>query len=187
MPGLSYSLEALKVRSSLNNLELHCLGCWALSHVSGHFQSNSASFTQTFFEIHTLNLRCVHPPQCIVGDTDPASMLVGGRGKKKKKPKAVLKRRRLNQDCPETQANMCMELISYAEHTLKPFNCFQLPSTLWFPVTALYSALHIKMLLWLFKISSRSLSGGLSLHAIIPPSGSIRLKWHSRMHLSPVR
>lgn len=31
MPGLSYSLEALKVRSSLNNLELHCLGCWALS------------------------------------------------------------------------------------------------------------------------------------------------------------
>lgn len=148
MPGLSCSLEALKVRSSLNNLELHCLGWWALSLlvVSGHFQSNSASFTQTFFEIHTRNLRCVHPPQSTVGDTDPASMLVGGR-KKKKKPKAVLKRRRLNWDCPETQDNMCMELISHAQHTLKPFNCFQLPSTLWFPVTALYSALHIKMLL----------------------------------------
>lgn len=132
--------------------------------------------------------RWVHPPQSTVGDTDPASRLAGGRGEKKKKkePKALLKRRRINRGCPEAQANMCMAVISHATHTLKPFNCFQLSSTLWFPVTAPRSALHIKMLLWLFKILSSSLSRGLSLHAIISPSGSIR-KWHSRTHLSLVR
>lgn len=110
----------------------------------------------------------------------------GSREKQKKRPKALLKRKGINRVCPEAQGNMCMEVINHAAHTLKPFNCFQLSSTLWFPATALCSALHIKMLLWLFKILSSSLSRGLSLHAIISPSGSIR-KWHSRTHLSLVR